>query len=257
MAGGEEQDEQRKRDQWKAAAKKAVEVPISVRTSDLPKRAASAVVMLAIAIGAFIAGGIWLKAFIYFVAAATFVELVRMVMRGGFTLLGKVGWLLFGAAYIGLAAYFLTTGDPVLVLLVMATVITVDVSAYFSGRRFGKRKIAPAISPSKTWEGLFGAMIMCGLLVGGLMFMALQVSSGKTPEPQPFEILPILLGAAGGAALAVVAQAGDFLESWLKRRAGLKDSSRLIPGHGGFFDRTDGLIPVAIALGLLFSAGAP
>lgn len=221
------------------------------KKSDLGIRTLSAVVMLAIAIGAFILGGWWLKGFIYLVALATFGELVRMVLRGGFGAVGKAGWILFGAVYTAAAAFFLTSGDPVLVLLVMAVVITVDVSAYFCGRLFGNRKIAPSISPSKTWAGLYGAMIMASLLMGWLGFMAFAVSAGKTPEPQPFSIWPILAFAAAGAVLAVLAQAGDFLESWLKRRAGMKDSSNLIPGHGGMFDRTDGLIPVAIALGII------
>lgn len=221
------------------------------KKSDLGIRTLSAIVMLAIAIGAFAAGGWWLKGFIYLVALGTFAELVRMVLRGGYGATGTAAWLLFGAVYTGSAAYFLTAGDPVLVLLVVAVVVTVDVSAYFSGRLFGKKKIAPSISPSKTWAGLFGAMIMASLLMGWLGYLAFAVSAGKTPEPQPFSIWPILAFALGGAIMAVLAQAGDFLESWLKRRAGMKDSSNLIPGHGGFFDRTDGLIPVSIALGIL------
>ncbi len=223
------------------------------KKSDLGIRTLSAIVMLAIAIGAFVAGGWWLKGFIYLVALATFAEMTRMVLRGGFGPVGKAGWLIFGAAYIGLAAWFLTSGDPVLVLFVMAVVILVDVSAYFCGRTFGKRKIAPSISPSKTWAGLIGAMVVAGGLVGTFMILAQGITSGKTPEPEPFSILAVVVGVAIGALLAVVAQAGDFLESYLKRRAGLKDSSNLIPGHGGVFDRTDGLIPVTIVLGLIFN----
>lgn len=223
------------------------------KKSDLGIRTLSAIVMLAIAIGAFVAGGWWLKGFIFLVALATFGEMVRMVLRGGFGPAGKVGWLLFGAAYIGLAAFFLTSGDPVLLLFVMAVVILVDVSAYFCGRAFGKRKIAPSISPSKTWAGLIGAMVVAGGLVASFMIMAQGITSGKTPEPEPFSIWPVIAGAAIGALLAVIAQAGDFMESYLKRRAGMKDSSNLIPGHGGVFDRTDGLIPVSIALGLVFN----
>ncbi len=225
------------------------------KKSDLGIRTLSAIVMLAIVIGAFAAGGWWLKGFIYLVALATFGEMARMVLRGGFGAAGKVGWLAFGAAYIGLAAWLMTAGDPYLLLFVVAVVVTVDVSAYFCGRLFGKRKIAPSISPSKTWAGLIGAMVIAGGLVGWFMVLAQGITSGKTPEPEPFSIWPVLAGIAIGALLAAVAQAGDFFESWLKRRAGMKDSSNLIPGHGGVFDRTDGLIPVAIVLGLLFNIG--
>ena len=117
-------------------------------------------------------------------------------------------------------------------------VIATDTGAYFSGRTIGGPKIAPKISPSKTWAGLIGGATLAGAVSAGSFIY-------NTGE---FVLRPMLLIAfAIGVVLAVLAQSGDFFESWLKRKAGVKDSSRLVPGHGGVFDRVDGLLPVAIA----------
>lgn len=122
-------------------------------------------------------------------------------------------------------------------LWALGVVWATDIGAYFSGRAIGGPKIAPAISPSKTWAGLGG-----GVLLSMLFGWILNRWAG----------LPASLALASGV-LAVAAQVGDFFESWLKRRAGVKDSGTLLPGHGGVLDRLDGVVTAA-PLAVLFAA---
>lgn len=227
--------------------------------ADLPTRLASAAVMLAAAAAALAIGGVVLDAFIVLVALVGFGEFVALVWRAtGSVPLRAVG-VLAGAAYFGLAAAVLVGAGTFLLVLVLGITILTDTGAFFAGRAIGGPKIAPAISPSKTWAGLAGGMLAAALWVFAWVF---AIDSGMLATPR-FELglnlsLQNTLGAALlGAGLAVVAQAGDFLESWLKRRAGVKDSSRLIPGHGGVFDRIDGLIPVAIVAGVIATQMVP
>jgi phosphatidate cytidylyltransferase len=117
------------------------------------------------------------------------------------------------------------------------TVWATDTFAYFAGRAIGGAKLAPRVSPNKTWAGLFGGMFGAGL-VGALAAIWFELGS------------PVAL-ALVSALLAIVAQAGDILESALKRHAGVKDSGKLIPGHGGILDRVDGLITAAVAAALI------
>jgi phosphatidate cytidylyltransferase len=164
----------------------------------------------------------------------------------------RLASLVAGAVYIALAAAALAVMPAVAMVVTVLTVVMTDTFAYFVGRAVGGPKIAPRISPSKTWAGLGGG------LVGAALWMFLVVlvigramaslSSGQGADPA-WNML--LIASAIGAGLAVAAQAGDFFESWLKRRAGVKDSSKLIPGHGGVFDRIDGLLPVAIIVGVI------
>lgn len=208
------------------------------KNADLPVRIASALVMLAIAGTALWLGGWWWTVFIALVAALCFVEFARL-MRAAFAAgVGQTLGIIAGALYIG-AAGFSLANLPVAVLLgVIGVVIATDVGAYFSGRAIGGPKIAPRISPSKTWAGLIGGVTLAGVVSAG----SFVYNTGE------FVLRPMLFIAfAIGVVLAVLAQSGDFFESWLKRKAGVKDSSRLIPGHGGVFDRIDGLLPVAIA----------
>lgn len=222
------------------------------RNPDLPVRVASAVVMLALAIGALIVGGSAFTALVVIVALIAFVEFVLLVVRATPRIPYRLAAIAAGAAYFGLAGGVLSgAGDFLVVLIVGATVFT-DTFAYFAGRTIGGPRIAPAISPSKTWAGLLGGM------AGAALWVVLWVVSidGGILGPR-FELgLALSAGNLGyaallGAGLAIFAQTGDFFESWLKRRAGVKDSSRLIPGHGGVFDRIDGVLPVAIAVGAL------
>jgi phosphatidate cytidylyltransferase len=117
-----------------------------------------------------------------------------------------------------------------LAIWTLAIVWATDIGAFFAGRAIGGPKLAPKVSPNKTWAGLVGGMAAAAI-VGAAVAWAAR--------------LPAFCWAAG-APLAVAAQLGDLFESWLKRRSGVKDSGRLLPGHGGVLDRLDGVVPVAM-----------
>lgn len=224
---------------------------VTAKKSDLGTRTVSAVVMLAVAGTVLWLGGWWWTVFVGLVAAGVLYEWRRLVRLFAPTTGAEALWSLVGIVYLGLAAamlMFLRDGPDGLttVLAVLLMVIATDVGAYFAGRTFGGPKIAPKISPSKTWSGLCGGMAASGAAIAALIF---ALSPGGVPART------LLAYALGGAALAVVAQAADFFESWMKRRAGVKDSSHLIPGHGGLFDRVDGLLGVCFVLGILFFVG--
>ena len=206
--------------------------------SDLGVRVASAVVMVAVAGTALWLGGWWWAGFVALMAAGVLHEWRGLVRGFGVAPLASVLWNLSGIVYIGFPAamllflrgeFFGLKTTAVVLLAVIAT----DVGAYFVGRTIGGPKIAPAISPSKTWAGLAGGM------AGAALVMVLNRGNGLLVE-----------AIGGGALLAIAAQAGDFFESWMKRRAGVKDSGNLIPGHGGLFDRLDGLLAVLFAGGV-------
>lgn len=240
---------------------KTVEAPVSMRAGDLPTRLVSAVVLLALAGTALAIGGAVLDAFILLVALIGFVELVRLVLAASPNWALRIIGIAAGAAYFGLAAAVMAGAGTFLLVMVIGIAVFTDTGAYFAGRAIGGPRIAPAISPSKTWAGLAGGMVAAAAWVF-IWVMAIDSRALGWLGPR-FEIglnlsvANTLGGIALGAGLAVVAQAGDFLESWLKRRAGVKDSSRLIPGHGGVFDRIDGLVPVAIVAGFLAAWMAP
>ena len=240
MAGAEIPHKERKRDRLKRVVWRAVPVPLSVRTSDLPKRAASAVVMLAIAGAALWLGGWWQDALFILVSVVCFGEFWRLVTRAARLTSTRIIAIIAGALYLGYSAWLLLKIDNFqLLLLVIGAVVCVDTFAYFFGRTLGGPKIAPRISPSKTWAGLLGGAV--GATFALSAYFALGGGTMRLGN-----ILELILP---GALIAIVAQAGDFFESWLKRKAGMKDSSGLIPGHGGVFDRIDGLIPVVILVG--------
>ena len=214
------------------------------KKSDLPVRAASAVVMVAVVGAALWLGGVIWVLFVLAVEMGLYWEWLGLVRLFVTRLGARAAWMVGGFIYIGLAAFVLLvlrvvplSSAPVLLLALMLAVIGTDIGAYFAGRAIGGPKIAPSISPSKTWAGLGGGMIgSCLALVA------------VTYPSEGFSDLGWKLLA--GPLLAVIAQAGDFFESWMKRRAGVKDSSALIPGHGGLFDRVDGLLAVLFAVAL-------
>jgi CDP-diglyceride synthetase len=123
----------------------------------------------------------------------------------------------------------------VFALWALALVWMCDIGAYFAGRAIGGPKLAPRVSPNKTWAGLIGGMVMASAFAAFMHF---------------YFGLPLRMTLATPV-LAVTAQGGDLYESWLKRRAGVKDSGAILPGHGGIMDRLDGLVPVAPIAALL------
>ncbi|MBY0338305.1 MAG: phosphatidate cytidylyltransferase [Acetobacteraceae bacterium] len=160
-------------------------------------------------------------------------------------------WLGFGVLYIGVAGVALVelrhddAAGRENVLFLFLVVWASDIGAYLAGRRFGGPKLWPAVSPNKTWSGAAGGLAAA---------MAVGAAAAWVLEP----------GSASGraalvaAALGLATQAGDLLESWIKRRFGVKDSSGLIPGHGGLLDRLDGVLaaaPAAALLGTWLGAG--
>ncbi len=157
---------------------------------------------------------------------------------------GSAMWTVVGVLYLSLPmlAMVWLRALPELGLAIMLWLLLVvwaaDVMAYFVGRRVGGPRLAPSISPGKTWSGFFGGMVGA-IVVGGIVALA----NG------PFRVASSF-GLAMG--MAVIAQIGDLAESALKRRSGLKDSGSLIPGHGGLFDRVDGLLFAAPVLALIF-----
>ena len=227
-------------------------LPMKVKTADLPRRLASAAAMLVVTVLAVGIGGAVLDAFIALVALVAFGEFALLVVRATPNLGLRLAAWLAGAAYFGLAAAILAGAGTFLLVMVVGITVFTDTGAYFTGRAIGGPKIAPKISPSKTWAGLAGGMAASVLWVF-LWGWAMDAPLGWPRFDVGLNLSPrnVTGAVALGAGLAVVAQAGDFFESWLKRKAGVKDSSRLIPGHGGVFDRIDGLIPVVLVAGFI------
>jgi phosphatidate cytidylyltransferase len=252
--------------------------PPERRRSDLATRSAIGAALIALALAALWAGGVWfwlLTSLAAMLMLAEWGDLVqpdarhkRLALFAGcvplaimspwaagvsffalgltvgtaffVTIITQKPRLGFGIAYVALPALallFLRGLENGLLLAAWAlgTVWVTDIGAYFAGRSIGGPKLAPAVSPNKTWAGLVGgvvAALILGLLLWRFGGLRLQLAFAS----------PIL---------AVIAQIGDLYESWLKRQAGVKDSGSLLPGHGGVLDRLDGLVPVAPAAAAL------
>lgn len=147
------------------------------------------------------------------------------------------GWILIVPTWAALVA--LQDGHPWWLFGVMGLVWIADISAYFAGRSWGRHKLAPAISPGKTWEGVGGA------LVGVCIYSLVGAWVAGISPLDKLGWAPLLL------ALTAVSVVGDLFESMVKRQAGVKDSSQLLPGHGGFLDRLDSqtsMLPLAALL---------
>jgi phosphatidate cytidylyltransferase len=198
--------------------------------SELAVRTLTGVILICIALVAAYAGGDTFAVMVAAAATAMFYEWTKIVRGWG------AGWYVSGFIYAllpALALLWIRERDAHgLALLIWVFIVTwsTDIGAYFAGRNFGKRKLAPTISPKKTVEGLYGGMAAATLLAGAWV---LATGLGK-----PMLAFPPLF--------AIAAQMGDLFESWMKRRAGIKDSGKWLPGHGGVLDRLDGLVPVAV-----------
>jgi phosphatidate cytidylyltransferase len=152
------------------------------------------------------------------------------------------GWMFAGGLYLGLPCLAMIwlrdagSSGRDLVLWLFLVVWATDIGAYAAGRLIGGPKLWKRVSPKKTWAGLAGGMACAAAVGAGLGFAAGRTDPGM-----------LALAASG---LAVIEQVGDFAESWVKRRFGAKDSGSIIPGHGGLFDRVDGLLFVGLMVAL-------
>lgn len=157
------------------------------------------------------------------------------------------------SAFMGLVALY--AHSTVYLLSVLVIVWVADIGAYFSGKAFGKRKLAPSISPGKSWEGAIGGCVM----VTALAVLSVFLMDRAPWLADTFAVHVAVVWGWGGLILVLVGLvafsiAGDLAESQLKRRAGLKDSSNLLPGHGGVLDRIDALVPVLPLAALIDAA---
>jgi phosphatidate cytidylyltransferase len=226
--------------------------PEKRRWKGLAPRTISALVMAAVAGGALWAGG-WIFTLLVFVAGVQmWLEWRRMAISAKWDAewhaVGMLYVFIPCLAFVYLRNYALPHGFPpqhsyfnlYLCLYIVGLVIATDVGAYFAGRLIGGPKLAPSISPNKTWAGSVGGLFSA---------YAAQVFFrwfffGEHYFLYPWDILLPLL-------ISSLAQIGDLFESWVKRRAGVKDSGNLIPGHGGLLDRMDGYMFIVPAIALI------
>ncbi len=159
-----------------------------------------------------------------------------------------IGLLILLPAWQGLVLFKQWPLANWLILAVMVLVWAADIGAYFSGKAFGKRKLAPAVSPGKSWEGLVGGLLASLAITAGVGLYRGWIGA------------ELLLALAGAALVVLISVVGDLTESMFKRQSGIKDSSNLLPGHGGVLDRIDSLtaaIPLFAALLWAAGWGAP
>ncbi len=187
---------------------------------------------------------LFLQSLFVFAVTLVFWAVIAPILLARFIVV-KQQWLLLLLGIILLAPLWLALisakgANPWLLLMLLATIWVADTAAYFSGKHFGKRKLAPSISPGKTWEGVFGALVAVSVL--GVVLYCYGHTS--------LAVLPLLW------LIALLGVVGDLLESLIKRQVNKKDSGNILPGHGGILDRIDGLIPslpIAVLMIYLFN----
>ncbi|MBL4691316.1 MAG: phosphatidate cytidylyltransferase [Rhodospirillales bacterium] len=210
------------------------------KTSGLSVRIVSAAVLAPVVLGTVYAGSYF---FVILVAAAGLV----MAYEWNRLCDGLLGWRLVGALYIGLPCWALLSlrADPVAgrdtLFWLLAVVWAADTGAYTFGRLIGGPKLAPVISPNKTWAGLAGGISMAAIVGVGAALLLDQTA--------------VLTLAGLSALIGAVSQGGDLIESWVKRHFGVKDTGSIIPGHGGLLDRVDGLLTAAVGVAILSAVG--
>jgi len=211
--------------------------------SNLALRVVSSLVLAPLALITAYLGGLFFVLFWVIAASIVLWEWVRLVVHAKLRGFALIDWLAAGVAYAAvlLFAPLILRRDPALGFVALAFLFAVvwatDIAAYFAGRAIGGPKLWPAVSPKKTWAGAIAGTL------GGIVAGAVAVELLGVPVP------PMLLLVA--CLLSVAAQAGDLIESAVKRHFGAKDAGSLIPGHGGLMDRLDGFLTAAAAAAMV------
>ncbi|MBS0236350.1 MAG: phosphatidate cytidylyltransferase [Proteobacteria bacterium] len=199
------------------------------------KRTVSTIALLPIVLLLMYTGGLYFNLAVLLCALLMSHEWRNMVR-----LKPNIWWYVGEVIYVVgtcMALITLRAVDFYLLLWVCCVVWATDIGAYLVGSLLGGPKIYPSISPKKSWTGLFGGMVFA-LVTSYLLYLTM-------PIPVSYYLMMT------APLMAIIAQIGDFFESWMKRHFGVKDSGNLIPGHGGILDRIDGLAPVAVLVALL------
>ncbi len=198
--------------------------------TNLQERIVSGVVLAGVAIGCILAGEPFTFTLLAVLCIACIYEVMRFFTMPKPLKIGAIVYILLGFA----GAYTMYQNHGSFLFCIIASVIILtDIGAYFAGKIIGGPKIAPGISPNKTWAGSLGGMLLPLFLLG----LFVVVDNGYFLSGNNLTLLIVVF-----AMISLSAETGDLFESWLKRKAGIKDSSNLIPGHGGFFDRLDSWI---------------
>ena len=211
-------------------------------TPEIFKRVLSALVLAPLTLVVIYLGGIYFQACMVFICVMMSIEWTRII-KSGKTLSStdKFLWNIFGVIYVAMPCTCLLfiRGLPngfEVILWLLLSVWATDIGAYFVGTTLKGPKIAPAISPKKTWSGLLGGALCAGLV--GYFFY----NGNEFYHINFFKV---------SFAIAIISQCGDFLESAIKRYFNVKDSGNLIPGHGGILDRVDGLVTSSVFVAIL------
>jgi phosphatidate cytidylyltransferase len=216
-----------------------------MQLSNLQKRIISASILAPAVIAIFFFGGIPFYIMCVLAAIICSYEWVRMTWQTS-TITKKILWQIVGFFYIIVPLFVIAwlrqaldthpegdndakTGSLIVLFTIISSVWVADIAAYFVGKNFGKRKLAPSISPNKTWEGFAGAMVFSAIFI----YFSLNQISNSAFNNRLFAIIILFV---------LFSQIGDLFESKVKRIFGVKDSGNTIPGHGGLLDRIDGLL---------------
>ena len=203
---------------------------------NLLMRVLAALVLIPVAVGVAYAGGWWWAALVTVISIGLFIEW-RMIVGAQ-----RLGWVALGVVYAlaALAASIVVRLDPTwgfaALMFVLLIVWVTDIGGYFAGRGIGGPKLWPRVSPKKTWAGAIGGLVLSLAVAAGFAYYGVG------------RLVPLLVLAT---VLTVVSQLGDLFESAVKRNFGVKDSSHIIPGHGGLLDRLDGYVFAVVAAALI------
>lgn len=206
------------------------------------KRTLSALVLLAVFLGALLMGPAYTAALVILAGLISVGEWVVLCFRApSFSLFSKISWMFFGSFFIGggFLIYLQFIQDIFGFAIALIVLVSInDIAAYLVGSRLKGPKLAPSISPNKTWSGSLGGVFAVVVCAETFLYLKNGFFSGG------FGMIC--------AGLAIIGQAGDLIESWAKRRLEVKDSSKLIPGHGGFLDRMDAILAVSWGAMIIF-----